>query len=187
MASLREKALIEYSSYRKEDAHVINDLALQNYVEMRASVVSPMYALRKWLEETLSVYVPSLGWQTKYSRSLVLHSPFIDGEEPTEPREGSWSGRGGLEEAQILETRNTSSITIPQPTEQQLIPEADSTAASRPPQEISSTQNAEQGNEVSTATSAVPSSPEQRPGHDTRGRTLIRGAEAHEEDTSSKS
>lgn len=66
--SSRREALDEYSEYRKTDAHVINDLALQNYVEMRASVVSPLYAARKWLEETLSVHVPSLGWQTKYSR-----------------------------------------------------------------------------------------------------------------------
>lgn len=64
----RTEALAEYSKYRKEDAHVINDLALQNYVEMRASVVSPIYSARKWLEESLSVHVPSLGWQTKYSR-----------------------------------------------------------------------------------------------------------------------
>jgi kynurenine 3-monooxygenase len=35
---------------------------------MRASVVSPVYAARKWLEEKLSLWVPSLGWQTKYSR-----------------------------------------------------------------------------------------------------------------------
>ncbi|KAG9229928.1 kynurenine 3-monooxygenase-like protein [Amylocarpus encephaloides] len=66
--SSRQEALDEYSDYRKADAHVINDLALQNYVEMRSSVVSPIYAARKWLEETLSVYVPRLGWQTKYSR-----------------------------------------------------------------------------------------------------------------------
>jgi kynurenine 3-monooxygenase len=64
----RTEALTKYSDHRKEDAHVINDLALENYVEMRASVVSPLYSARKWLEETLSVYVPSLGWQTKYSR-----------------------------------------------------------------------------------------------------------------------
>jgi len=50
------------------DAHAINDLALQNYVEMRASVLSPRYRLRKFLEETMSVYLPGLGWQTKYSR-----------------------------------------------------------------------------------------------------------------------
>lgn len=64
----RSLALAEYSSQRTADAHAINDLALQNYIEMRASVISPVYKFRKWLEETLSVYVPSLGWQTKYAR-----------------------------------------------------------------------------------------------------------------------
>lgn len=64
----RSLALSVYSEIRKADAHAINDLALQNYTEMRASVVSPVYKFRKWLEETLSVYVPRLGWQTKYSR-----------------------------------------------------------------------------------------------------------------------
>ncbi|KAI0121188.1 hypothetical protein BJ170DRAFT_149470 [Xylariales sp. AK1849] len=64
----RSAALAEYSAIRAPDAHAINDLALQNYIEMRASVLSPTYRLRKSLEEWLSVYVPSLGWQTKYSR-----------------------------------------------------------------------------------------------------------------------
>ena len=64
----REQALEEYSTTRTVDGAAINDLALQNYIEMRASVISPVYRLRKFLEETLSVYVPSLGWQTKYSR-----------------------------------------------------------------------------------------------------------------------
>jgi kynurenine 3-monooxygenase len=64
----REQALEEYSATRTVDGAAINDLALQNYIEMRASVISPAYRLRKFLEETLSVYVPSLDWQTKYSR-----------------------------------------------------------------------------------------------------------------------
>lgn len=64
----RASALAEYSAVRTPDAHSINDLALQNYIEMRASVLSPTYRLRKALEEWLSVYVPSLGWQTRYSR-----------------------------------------------------------------------------------------------------------------------
>jgi kynurenine 3-monooxygenase len=64
----RALALQEYSRTRQSDAHAINDLALENYTEMRASVISPVYKFRKWLEETLSVYVPRLGWQTKYSR-----------------------------------------------------------------------------------------------------------------------
>ncbi|KAH9897579.1 FAD/NAD(P)-binding domain-containing protein [Xylariomycetidae sp. FL2044] len=64
----RASALEEYSTLRSADAYAINDLALQNYVEMRASVLSPMYRLRKFLEEFLSVHVPGLGWRTKYSR-----------------------------------------------------------------------------------------------------------------------
>lgn len=68
LAESRAKALAQYSLTRTPDAHAINDLALQNYTEMRASVTSPAYKLRKWLEENLSVYLPSLGWQTKYSR-----------------------------------------------------------------------------------------------------------------------
>lgn len=64
----RSLALAEYSALRVPDAHAINDLALQNYVEMSASVLSPTYRLRKFLEEFMSVHLPSLGWQTKYSR-----------------------------------------------------------------------------------------------------------------------
>jgi kynurenine 3-monooxygenase len=64
----RGAALAEYSNSREPDAHAINDLALQNYIEMRDSVLSPTYRFRKFLEEWLSVYVPRLGWQTKYSR-----------------------------------------------------------------------------------------------------------------------
>lgn len=67
-ASQREAALAEYTAFRVPDAHAINDLALHNYIEMRASVLSPMYRLRKFLEESLSVYLPGLGWQTKYAR-----------------------------------------------------------------------------------------------------------------------
>ncbi|KAI0473393.1 hypothetical protein GGR56DRAFT_529666 [Xylariaceae sp. FL0804] len=64
----RSMALAEYSALRAADAHAINDLALQNYVEMRSSVLAPTYRLRKFLEEFLSVHVPSLGWRTQYSR-----------------------------------------------------------------------------------------------------------------------
>jgi kynurenine 3-monooxygenase len=64
----REQALAEYSSERTEDAHVIADLALANYTEMRSSVTSPLYKWRKWIEEQLDKYVPSWGWATQYSR-----------------------------------------------------------------------------------------------------------------------
>jgi kynurenine 3-monooxygenase len=68
LAIKRAEALNEYSRSRTPDAAAINDLALQNYAEMRASVISPVYKIRKYLEETLTIYVPSLGWRTKYSR-----------------------------------------------------------------------------------------------------------------------
>lgn len=64
----RLSALTEYSATRPSDAHAINDLALQNYVEMRSSVLSKRYRLRKYLEEFMSVHFPRFGWQTKYSR-----------------------------------------------------------------------------------------------------------------------
>jgi kynurenine 3-monooxygenase len=62
------QALTEYSLVRAPDAHTINDLALQNYVEMRSSVLSRRYRLRKFLEEFVSVNFPSFGWHTKYAR-----------------------------------------------------------------------------------------------------------------------
>lgn len=64
----RAKALEEYTQQRTPDAHTINDLALRNYREMATDVKSPLYLLRKWIEETLDIYVPSAGWATQYSR-----------------------------------------------------------------------------------------------------------------------
>ncbi|KAI3340753.1 FAD/NAD(P)-binding domain-containing protein [Ustulina deusta] len=74
----RATALNEYSTLRVADAHAINDLALQNYVEMRASVLSRIYRLRKFLEELLSVHVPSLGWHTQYSRVSFGNERYSD-------------------------------------------------------------------------------------------------------------
>lgn len=67
-APARARALAEYTAVRIPDAHAINDLALKNYWEMRAGVLSPAYRLRKFLEEALSKYFPRLGWQTQYAR-----------------------------------------------------------------------------------------------------------------------
>lgn len=64
----RAEALASYTEERTKDAHVIADLALGNYIEMRSSVTSRLYKLRKYIEETLDKYVPSLGWATQYSR-----------------------------------------------------------------------------------------------------------------------
>lgn len=64
----RTKALNEYTKQRTPDAQTINDLALGNYREMASDVKKPLYLLRKWVEETLYVHFPSLGWATQYSR-----------------------------------------------------------------------------------------------------------------------
>ncbi|OBT76015.1 hypothetical protein VF21_03528 [Pseudogymnoascus sp. 05NY08] len=61
-------SLDRYTALRAPDAAAISALALANYVEMREGVVSPLYKLRKRLEETLSHYFPALGWATQYSR-----------------------------------------------------------------------------------------------------------------------
>lgn len=74
----RIHALAEYSAVRAPDAHAINDLALQNYVEMRSSVLSVRYRLRKFLEEFMSVNFPSLGWQTKYARVSFSNEGYLD-------------------------------------------------------------------------------------------------------------
>ena len=74
----RAMALAKYSAFRTKDAAAINDLALQNYTEMRSSVTSPVYRVRKFLEESLSVYVPSLGWKTKYSRVSFGNERYSD-------------------------------------------------------------------------------------------------------------
>jgi len=64
----RAKALQEYTQQRTPDAMAINDLALRNYREMATDVKRPMYLLRKWIEETLYIHVPRLGWATQYTR-----------------------------------------------------------------------------------------------------------------------
>lgn len=65
---VRKEALQVYTSQRTPDAFAINNLALRNYEEMRSGVTSPLYRLRKWAEEKVSVYLPILGWETQYSR-----------------------------------------------------------------------------------------------------------------------
>lgn len=77
-ATARAAALQAYSAWRQKDAYAINDLALRNYEEMRSSVVSPVYKIRKYLEEWLSVKVPSLGWKTQYSRVSFGNERYSD-------------------------------------------------------------------------------------------------------------
>jgi kynurenine 3-monooxygenase len=76
--SQRADALAEYSEVRAPDAYAINELALQNYVEMRSSVLSMRYRLRKFLEEFMSVNFPSFGWHTQYSRVSFSNQGYSD-------------------------------------------------------------------------------------------------------------
>ncbi|KAL8688297.1 MAG: hypothetical protein Q9218_005757 [Villophora microphyllina] len=77
----REGALNAYTAQRTPDAAAINDLALRNYEEMRSGVKSPVYRMRKWLEETVNVYFPALGWSTQYSRVSFENQRYSDVEK----------------------------------------------------------------------------------------------------------
>jgi kynurenine 3-monooxygenase len=61
-------ALSAYTTERVPDAHTINDLASANYYEMHSGVRSPIYLLRKRIEEFLSDKFPSSGFKTQYAR-----------------------------------------------------------------------------------------------------------------------
>jgi len=74
----REAALSTYTSERVPDAHTINDLALANYWEMHAGVLSPIYLLRKTVEEFLSDKLPSSGFVTQYSRVSFSNQRYSD-------------------------------------------------------------------------------------------------------------
>jgi kynurenine 3-monooxygenase len=79
--TLRAKALAAYSEDRHPDAAAINDLALKNYQEMRSDVRSPLYLLRKFVEERLYAYAPSLGWATQYSRVSFENTRYSEVEK----------------------------------------------------------------------------------------------------------
>jgi kynurenine 3-monooxygenase len=74
----REAALAAYTAYRYSDASAICDLALDNYAEMSSHVRSPLYLLRKWVEEQLNAYAPGLGWATQYSRVSFGNERYSD-------------------------------------------------------------------------------------------------------------
>jgi len=78
MTAARRRALEQYSAQRAPDAHAINDLAMGNYVEMRSSVRSPIYLLRKTVEEYLNNYLPSLDFATQYARVSFSNQPYTE-------------------------------------------------------------------------------------------------------------
>lgn len=64
----RHDALQAYTAQRCPDVHAINDLSKGNYLEMSKNVKTPLYKLRKTVEDMLECYFPRLGWRTQYSR-----------------------------------------------------------------------------------------------------------------------
>ncbi|KAK2810683.1 kynurenine 3-monooxygenase, mitochondrial precursor [Emmonsiellopsis sp. PD_5] len=74
-------ALAAYTAQRTPDAHAISDLSLRNYCEMRWGVTSPLYRLRKAVEEKLDRYVPGLGWSTQYSRVSFSNDRYSEVEK----------------------------------------------------------------------------------------------------------
>ncbi|KAJ5175006.1 Kynurenine 3-monooxygenase [Penicillium canariense] len=64
----RQAAFQAYTEQRCDDTYAINDLSKQNYLEMRWGVKSPLYKLRKSIEETIDRHLPFFGWKTQYAR-----------------------------------------------------------------------------------------------------------------------
>ena len=83
-ADLRAKALEAYTLHRTPDASAINDLALRNYEEMRSAVNSPLYILRKTVEEHVNKYLPGLGFATQYSRVSFENERYSEVERAVE-------------------------------------------------------------------------------------------------------
>jgi kynurenine 3-monooxygenase len=61
-------ALQAYTAERVYDVHTIHNVAERAYFEIRKGVNTPAYRLRKYVEDTLQLHVPWLGWQTLHSR-----------------------------------------------------------------------------------------------------------------------
>ena len=80
-AADRARALHEYTRQRTPDAAAINDLALRNYREMASDVKTRTYRARKWVEETLDLYVPRAGWATQYARVTFSNARYSDVEK----------------------------------------------------------------------------------------------------------
>jgi kynurenine 3-monooxygenase len=93
----RAEALEKYTKHRTPDAYAINDLALYNYQEMRSDVIRPVYKLRKWVEEWVSVHFPSSGWATQYSRVSFGNLRYSEVEKAAQRQKRTLQGlMGGM-------------------------------------------------------------------------------------------
>lgn len=83
--------LAEYTATRKPDAHAICDLAFNNYIEMRSSVVKRGYLLRKWVDGWLYYMFPS--WVPLYTMVSFTRIRYSHAVE-REARQKLWFERG---------------------------------------------------------------------------------------------
>lgn len=88
ISEARAQALSAYTEHRTPDAAAITTLALSNYTEMRSSVRSPLYKARKWAEEHVNLWFPSLGWETQYARVSFENERYSEVEKAVE-----WQGK----------------------------------------------------------------------------------------------
>lgn len=71
------RVLPAFSQRRKPDADAIRQLALDNFVEMRSKVASPLFLLRKRLDKALHRWFPSW-WQPLYSMVTFSTIPYAE-------------------------------------------------------------------------------------------------------------
>ena len=69
------KTASEYSEMHWRDCHAIADLSMDNYVELRSHVSSPMFALRKRIERSLHHHFPQL-YTPLYSMVAFSRTPY---------------------------------------------------------------------------------------------------------------
>jgi kynurenine 3-monooxygenase len=64
-----------YSDNRWKDAHAIADLSMYNYIEMRSHVASPLFRLRKYIDNWIHYLFPSY-FSTLYSMVSFSRTPY---------------------------------------------------------------------------------------------------------------
>ncbi|KAF2260446.1 kynurenine 3-monooxygenase [Lojkania enalia] len=94
--SNRAAALEGYTKERTPDAQTINDLALRNYREMATDVKRPLYRVRKWIEETLDLYLPAVGWATQYSRVTFSNMRYSEVQQRSQRQARILNGLVGM-------------------------------------------------------------------------------------------
>jgi len=70
-----QSALEEYSSSRYTDLIAINDMAMNNYTEMRHDVTTPLYRLTKFIDTLLASWTPAVTLPTLTARLARIPYP----------------------------------------------------------------------------------------------------------------